>query len=106
MSRVSRNLGEGDSWGVESESDRAFEGDFDGVRTENRESESASPPPSPPLAALLDLWLASWLPIIASIEGGRMGGSDDLVKGLAISIVKNCDQVGKACPSMITRAGI
>ena len=98
MSRASRNLGEGDSWGVVSESDRAFDGDFDGVRTENRESESASPLSSPPLAALPDLWLISWLPIIASMEGGRMGGSDDLVKGLAISIVKKLQSSRQSLP--------
>lgn len=48
----SRNFGDGESFGVESESERALEGDFDGVRTAKKGLEPSSEfPPSSPVEA-------------------------------------------------------
>jgi hypothetical protein len=88
----SRNFGDGDSCGVESDNERALDGDLMGVLTTKSGAERAPAPFSSIVDACDDLWLASWLPIMASIEGGgKRGagspwGSEGVEKGSESSI--------------------
>lgn len=87
----SRNFGDGDSCGVESDNERAFEDDLTGVLTVYSAAEGASLPVILAAAACDDRWLANWLPIIASMDGGGKSGPESN-PGVCVEVEKGSEE--------------